>query len=133
MSYGFFDDTQKEYVIKRPDTPLPWINYLGTENFFGIISNTAGGWLVFGVKKSGTKYDIIGLKNREKIEQDFISTLRNGSKFNKKIVVTSKKYNFNGKFILAFYIPQRSARDKPIYFTSKILQGYALVFSVRSS
>jgi cellobiose phosphorylase len=47
MSYGFFDDTQKEYVITRPDTPLPWINYLGTKNFFGIISNTAGGYCFY--------------------------------------------------------------------------------------
>jgi cellobiose phosphorylase len=44
MKYGFFDDEQKEYVITLPDTPLPWINYLGTEDFFGIISNTAGGY-----------------------------------------------------------------------------------------
>jgi len=42
--YGFFDDDKKEYVIKRPDTPLPWINYIGCENYFGIISNTAGGY-----------------------------------------------------------------------------------------
>ena len=47
MSYGYFDDEQKEYVITRPDTPLPWINYLGTENFFGIISNTAGGYCFY--------------------------------------------------------------------------------------
>ncbi|MDX1701606.1 MAG: glycosyl transferase, partial [Melioribacteraceae bacterium] len=39
-----FDDENKEYVINRPDTPLPWINYLGTKDFFGIISNTAGGY-----------------------------------------------------------------------------------------
>lgn len=44
MKYGFFDDPNKEYVITRPDTPLPWINYLGCENYFGIISNTAGGY-----------------------------------------------------------------------------------------
>ena len=44
MSYGFFDDKQREYVITRPDTPLPWINYLGCEAYFGIISNTAGGY-----------------------------------------------------------------------------------------
>ncbi len=44
MKYGFFDDKNKEYVITRPDTPLPWINYLGNEDFFGIISNTAGGY-----------------------------------------------------------------------------------------
>src|SRR4030065_1647516 len=44
MKYGYFDDEQREYVITRPDTPLPWINYLGCENYFGIISNTAGGY-----------------------------------------------------------------------------------------
>jgi cellobiose phosphorylase len=44
MQYGHFDDTRREYVITRPDTPLPWINYLGSENYFGIISNTAGGY-----------------------------------------------------------------------------------------
>jgi cellobiose phosphorylase len=44
MKYGYFDDEQKEYVITRPDTPLPWINYIGTNEYFGIISNTAGGY-----------------------------------------------------------------------------------------
>lgn len=44
MKYGHFDDQALEYVIERPDTPLPWINYLGSEAYFGIISNTAGGY-----------------------------------------------------------------------------------------
>jgi len=44
MQYGYFDDKNREYVINRPDTPLPWINYLGCEAYFGIISNTAGGY-----------------------------------------------------------------------------------------
>lgn len=44
MRYGYFDDEHREYVITRPDTPLPWINYLGTQAHFGIISNTAGGF-----------------------------------------------------------------------------------------
>lgn len=44
MKYGWFDDQNLEYVINRPDTPLPWINYLGAEAYFGIISNTAGGY-----------------------------------------------------------------------------------------
>jgi cellobiose phosphorylase len=43
-TYGRFDDAAREYVITRPDTPLPWINYLGSEDYFGIISNTAGGY-----------------------------------------------------------------------------------------
>ncbi len=44
MKYGFFDDSAKEYVITRPDTPLPWINYLGSDGFFSLISNTCGGY-----------------------------------------------------------------------------------------
>ena len=44
MQYGFFDNAHREYVITRPDTPLPWINYLGCEAYFGLISNTAGGY-----------------------------------------------------------------------------------------
>lgn len=44
MRYGFFDDEQREYIITRPDTPLPWINYLGNQDYFGLISNTAGGY-----------------------------------------------------------------------------------------
>ncbi|MBI1278686.1 MAG: glycosyl transferase [Anaerolineaceae bacterium] len=44
MSFGYFDDAQREYVITQPDTPLPWLNYLGNEAYFGIISNTAGGY-----------------------------------------------------------------------------------------
>lgn len=44
MRYGYFDDQSREYVITRPDVPLPWINYLGCEAYFGLISNTAGGY-----------------------------------------------------------------------------------------
>src|SRR5215831_3423255 len=44
MKYGYFDDQNREYVITQPDTPLPWINYLGSEAYFGLISNTAGGY-----------------------------------------------------------------------------------------
>ncbi len=44
MKYGHFDDTKKEYVITSPKTPLPWINYLGNNGFFGLISNTCGGY-----------------------------------------------------------------------------------------
>ena len=44
MQYGHFDDHAREYVITRPDTPLPWINYLGNEGFFSLISNTCGGY-----------------------------------------------------------------------------------------
>lgn len=47
MKYGNFDDKNREYVINTPRTPLPWINYLGTNGFFSLISNTAGGYCFY--------------------------------------------------------------------------------------
>ncbi len=44
MTYGHFDDAAREFVITRPDTPSPWINYLGSETFFTLMSNTSGGY-----------------------------------------------------------------------------------------
>jgi cellobiose phosphorylase len=42
--YGHFDDGAREYVVTRPDTPLPWLNYLGQDELFGLCTNTAGGY-----------------------------------------------------------------------------------------
>ncbi len=47
MKYGFFDDASREYVITTPETPLPWINYLGNKDFFSLISNTCGGYAFY--------------------------------------------------------------------------------------
>ena len=47
MQFGFFDDRNREYVITSPRTPLPWINYLGNEDFFALVSNTAGGYCFY--------------------------------------------------------------------------------------
>ncbi len=47
MQFGHFDDAAREYVIDTPATPLPWINYLGSEEFFGLISNTMGGYCFY--------------------------------------------------------------------------------------
>jgi cellobiose phosphorylase len=47
MKFGHFDDQNREYVITNPQTPWPWINYLGNEDFFSLISNTAGGYAFY--------------------------------------------------------------------------------------
>ncbi len=47
MKYGYFNDADREYVITRPDTPYPWINYLGSEDFFSLMSNTSGGYCFY--------------------------------------------------------------------------------------
>ncbi len=45
--YGHYDDAHREFVITDPETPFPWINYLGNEDFFSLISNTAGGYCFY--------------------------------------------------------------------------------------
>ena len=47
MRFGYFDDKSREYVITTPKTPYPWINYLGSENFFALISHRAGGYCFY--------------------------------------------------------------------------------------
>lgn len=56
MQYGYFDEVAKEYVITRPDTPAPWVNYLGSPAYGAIISNNAGG---YSFEKSGAHGRII--------------------------------------------------------------------------
>ncbi|MCL2326993.1 MAG: glycosyl transferase [Bacteroidetes bacterium] len=47
MKYGYFDDANREYVITNPQTPYPWINYLGNDDFFSLTSNTGGGYTFY--------------------------------------------------------------------------------------
>ena len=76
-------------------------------------SNTSGGWIIFGVKQQGKQFEINGVNNGEKTESDFLNTLRNGQKFNMRLTARGQKYNFDGKLILAFFVP--SSIVKPIY------------------
>ena len=85
-------------------------------NTVSAFSNTNGGWLVFGIKQIGNHFEIQGVDNPEKIEQEFTTTLR-GDKFNQKIIAKLKRYNINNKKILAFYIPL--SERKPVYFNSR--------------
>ncbi len=81
-------------------------------------SNTSGGWVVFGIKQQGKRFEIQGVNNGEKTESDFLNTLRGGQKFNMRLSATGKKYNFDGKLVLAFFVP--SSMVKPIYYNNPI-------------
>jgi len=105
----------EDFEVKEAKSEIPKNAWTTVSAF----SNTAGGWLIFGVSKKGKSYNILGVSNPEKIEQDFTTILRNGTKFNRKITVKSRKYNFNNKTVLAFYIFQQSPREKPVYFNSQ--------------
>ena len=104
----------EDFEVKEAKSEIPKNSWETVSAF----SNTAGGWLVFGVRKKEKNYEILGVTNPSKIEHDFTCVLRNGEKFNKKIDVKCKKYNFEGKTVLAFYIPQRHPREKPVYFNT---------------
>ncbi len=104
----------EDFEVKEAKSEIPKSSWETVSAF----SNTAGGWLIFGIHKLGQSYSVIGVENPEKIEQDFINVLRGGEKFNKTIDAKCKKYKLENKPILAFYIPQKNLKDKPVYFNT---------------
>lgn len=80
-------------------------------------SNSYGGWIVFGIREKRvagySSYEIQGVQQPEKIEQDFIGVLRSNSKFNQRISVQSARFVIDDKTVLAFYIPM--SESKPVY------------------
>ncbi|HIH38780.1 putative DNA binding domain-containing protein [Candidatus Woesearchaeota archaeon] len=107
------DDIEwEDFEVKLAKSEIPKSSWETVSAF----SNTAGGWLVFGINKKGSFFEIEGVASPTKIEQDFTTLLRNRTKFNKIIEVVCKKYTFPEGVVLGFNIPQKSPRDKPVYF-----------------
>jgi ATP-dependent DNA helicase RecG len=101
----------EDFEVKEAKHEIP-------KNVFETVSafaNTAGGWIIFGIKQNKDYFEIQGVSNPEKIEQDFTTALRT-DKFNRKIIPISKKYNIDNKIILAFYISL--SERKPVYFNN---------------
>ena len=76
-------------------------------------SNTSGGWIVLGVKQKGKVFEIQGVEDIEKLEQDFSSAVRS-QKFNIRLSYSMIRHVIEGKDILAIHIP--SSVQKPVYF-----------------
>lgn len=99
----------EDFEVKEAKSELP-------KNIWetvGAFANTSGGWVVLGVKQTGKKFEITGVDNVEKLEQDFLGTLRS-QKFNVRLSASSFRYDIDGHRILAFYVPSSSL--KPIYY-----------------
>ncbi len=103
----------EDFEVKAAKSELPKNVWESVSAF----SNTSGGWIVLGVKQSGKTFEIQGVDNIEKLEQDFLGTLR-GEKFNQRLKATAKRYNIDGKNILAFYVPE--VAFKPVYYNNPI-------------
>lgn len=90
----------EDFEVKEAKSELPK-NIWETVSAF---SNTSGGWIVLGVKQIGKTFEIQGVGNLEKLEQDFFSTIRS-EKFNQILIVSEPKtYNVDGKRLLELYI-----------------------------
>jgi len=116
-----------DFEIKEASGGLPKSMWETVSAF----SNTAGGWIILGVKevkiKSVSTYEIIGIEKPEKMEQDVISTLRSVSKFNVPILATAHLFEIDGKSVLAFYIPVSGS--KPVYFGNNLNNTFVRVGS----
>ena len=93
----------EDFEVKEASGGVPKSSWETVSAF----SNTAGGWLVFGVLKA-SDYTVTGIKDAEKTEQDF--KCNPGDKFNKRISVKCKKYRIENKTVLAFLYPVCSER-----------------------
>lgn len=101
----------EDFEAKEAKSELPK-NIWETVSAF---ANTSGGWIVLGVKQNGKKFEISGVGNAEKLEQDFLGTLRS-QKFNEPVDAKSMLYHIDGHKVLAFHIA--SSPHKPIYYNN---------------
>lgn len=89
-------------------------------------ANTSGGYLVFGIKESANKAEreIVGVEDVDKVQNDFLSCLRNGGKLSRVITSDAELHEIDGKHVLVFYIPESDRKDKPVYLGKRIDQAY---------
>ena len=91
-----------DFECKKASREVPEDAYKTVSAF----ANTAGGWLVFGVQERNRQLEIVGVEEVDRIQNNFLSTLRSGQKLNRIIQVQEQKYEVEGKHLLAFYIPE---------------------------
>ena len=87
-------------------------------------SNTAGGWLVFGIKDSAGGFEIAGVLEVDKVQNDFLSALRSGQKLNRVVTVDERLIEDDGKALLVFHVPEARRQDKPIFLGGDIRKSY---------
>lgn len=99
-----------DFEVKKAEKAIPKNSWETVSAF----TNTGGGWLVFGIYQQKDEFEVVGVTDPEKIEHSFITTLRSNQKFNVRIDPICKKYAFDDKTVLAFYIP--ISAQKPVYY-----------------
>ena len=87
-------------------------------------SNTGGGWLVFGVRDGAGGFEIVGVLEVDKVQNDFLSVLRSGQKLNRVIAAKERLIEGDGKALLVFHIPEARRQDKPVYLGGDIRKSF---------
>ena len=87
-------------------------------------SNTEGGWLVFGVRDKGGSFEIVGVLEVDKVQNDFLSALRSGQKLNRVVAAKERLIEEDGKALLVFHIPEAHRQDKPVYLGGDIRESF---------
>lgn len=109
-----------DFECKRAQRGVP-------EDAFKTVSafaNTAGGWLVFGVSEVNGQLEITGVQEPDKVQNDFLAVLRGGQKLNRVIAVDAHRFEVEGKHVFAFYVPESSRSEKPVYLKGDPRQSY---------
>lgn len=112
----------EDFEVKSASRELPKNIWESVSAF----SNGSGGWIVFGVVQNGKKFEVEGVNNGEKIESDFLNTLRSGNKMNHTILPISKKYSIEGKTVLAFLYSIFTFKTSLVYEYNKYLHSLRL-------
>ncbi|RLC13395.1 MAG: AAA family ATPase, partial [Deltaproteobacteria bacterium] len=87
-------------------------------------ANTEGGHLVFGVKKEGSNFDIVGVLDVDKMQNEFLSALRQENKISQIIDVKEELRSIDEKDLLIFFVPEVSRFKKPIYLNGDIRRSF---------
>ena len=110
----------KDVEFKEGKIAVPKSAYESVSAF----ANTEGGHLVFGVRKDGTDFGVVGVIDVDKVQNDFLTTLRQKEKLNQIVDVQENLYTIDGKDLLIFYIPESSRIQKPVYLNGTIARSY---------
>lgn len=111
-----------DFECKKAHRDVPKDAYATVSAF----ANTQGGWLLFGVSENAGELEVTGVdpKAFDRVQNDFLSTLRGGQKLNHIINAEPHVYELDGNRILAFYIPESLRHQKPVYLNSNPRETY---------
>ncbi len=124
---------EKEELIERlkgyewTDIEFKEARHAVPKNAYETVSafaNTEGGWLVFGVRDGIGGFDIVGVLEVDKVQNDFLSTLCSGQKLNRGIAAQEQLIKEDGKALLVFHIPEARRQDKPVYLDGNIRRSF---------